>query len=166
MEALPTHPDLLTKNSNKLPRLEYQTAPPPRVDPDKESKDREHKLPIPIQTTPPSVVTMEKYTKNLKELVKQRHCGHYTGNKYDTPLAIHRYSKREQGTRVEPMAQHFEVIAKNIRGNHEANVFIDPTTGSSLEYRHLIKGLTKVIRENSPANETCQLAQGVGKSMP
>ena len=32
--ALPTPPDLLMKKIAKLPRVEDQTAPPPRVDPD------------------------------------------------------------------------------------------------------------------------------------
>ena len=34
-DALPTPPDSLMKNRDKLPRVEYQTAPPPRVYPDK-----------------------------------------------------------------------------------------------------------------------------------
>ena len=32
MDTLPTHPDPLTKKSYKLPRVEDQTSPPPRVD--------------------------------------------------------------------------------------------------------------------------------------
>ena len=98
--------------------------------------------------------------------MNQRHQGHYTWNKYDPPLAIHRYNKREQGTRVEPKAQHFKVLSTNMQGNHQANVVIDPITGASLEYRHIIKGPTKIIWEKSPANETCRLAQGVGTRMP
>ena len=34
-DALPIPPDLLTKKMTKLPRVEYQTSLPPRVDPDK-----------------------------------------------------------------------------------------------------------------------------------
>ena len=75
------------KKSTKLPRVEYKTAPPPRVDKNEESKNREQKLTITIQTTPPSAATRGKYTKILTELVKQRRCGHYTGNKYDLPRA-------------------------------------------------------------------------------
>ena len=67
------------KKSTKLPRVEDQTAPPPRVDPDEEYKNREQKLLNPIQATPSSEATRKKYTKKLKELVKQRRRGHYTG---------------------------------------------------------------------------------------
>ena len=52
-----------------------------------------------------------------------------------------------QGTRVEPMAQHVTILATNLRGHHQANVVIDPTTGASLEYRHSVKGPTKAILE-------------------
>ena len=50
--------------------------------------------------------------------------------------------------------------------HHQANFVIDPETGEYLEYRHLIKGQTKAIRENSLANEIVQLAQGFIKMMP
>ena len=53
----PPTPSPLMKKSSKLPRMEGQTAPPPRVDPDEESKDRDQKVPSPIQTTPSSVAT-------------------------------------------------------------------------------------------------------------
>ena len=62
-DELPTPPDLLMNNRTKLPRVKYHTSPPPRVGPDKESNNREQKLPIPIQTTPPSEATGGKYTK-------------------------------------------------------------------------------------------------------
>ena len=77
--------------------------------------------------------------------MKQRHCGQYTGKKYDLPQATHWYNNREQVTRVDPTAQHVAVLVTNLQGQHQANVFIEPTTGSSLEYRHLIKGPTKAI---------------------
>ena len=77
--------------------------------------------------------------------MKQRLRGHYTGNKYDLPRETHRYNTRAQVTRVEPMAQHVAILATNIQGHHQANVLIDPTTGASLEYSHLIKGPTKAI---------------------
>ena len=70
---------------------------------------------------------------------------HYTGNKYDLPQETQRYNNRAQEIRVEPMAQHVAVLATNIQGHHQANVVIDPTTGTSLEYRHIIKGPTKSI---------------------
>ena len=95
----------------------------------------------------------KKYTKALKELVKQRLRGHYTGNKYDLPRATHWYNIIAQGTRVEPMVQHVAVLATNMQGHHEANVVIDPTTGASLEYTYLIKGPTKAIWGNLFANE-------------
>ena len=146
-DALPTaHPqDFITKKRTKLPRVEDQTAPPPRVDPDEESKNRDNKSHSPIQTTPPPESIRKKYTKKLKELVKQRRWGHYTVNKYYLLRATHRYNTRSHGTRVDPMAQHAAVLATNLQGNHQANVVIDPTTGASLEYRHLIKGPTKSI---------------------
>ena len=64
------------------------------------------------------------------------------------------------------MVQHAEILAKNLQGHHQASSVIDPTTGSSLEYRHKIKGTTKAIWENSFANEIGRLAQGVGTRMP
>ena len=126
---MPIPLDSLMNNRNKLPRVEDHTAPPPRLDPGKEYRNREQKLPSPIQTTPPSEETRKKYTKKLKGLVKQRPRGHYTGKKYDLPRVTHRYNTRAQGTIVEPMAQHVAVIATNMQGNHQATVFIDPTTG-------------------------------------
>ena len=82
-DALPTPPDLLMKKRTKLPGVKDQTDPPPRVDTDKESENREQKIPSPIHTTPSSKATRKKYTKKLKELVKQRRRGQYTGKKYD-----------------------------------------------------------------------------------
>ena len=99
-DVLPPTPDSRMKKRTKPPRVEDHTAPPPRVDPDEESKNREQKLPSPIQATPASEATRKKYTKILKELVKQRCWGHYTGNKYDLPRTTHRYNTRDQGTRV------------------------------------------------------------------
>ena len=131
-DALPTPPDLLMKKSTKLPRVEDHTAPPPGVNPDEESKDIEQKTPSTIQTTPPSASTRGKYTKTLKELVKQRRRGHYTGNKYDLPRPTHGYNTIAQGTRLYPMAQHVAVLAKNLQGYHQANVVIEPTTKAPL----------------------------------
>ena len=84
-DALPTPQDPLIKRSTKLTSVEYYTAQHQRVDSEKESKNREQKIPISVQTTPPSASTRGKYTKTLKKLVKQRRWGHYTGNKYDLP---------------------------------------------------------------------------------
>ena len=39
-DTMRTTPDPLMKKSTKLPRVEDQTPPPPRVDPDEESKDK------------------------------------------------------------------------------------------------------------------------------
>ena len=41
--SLPTPPDLLMNKSTKRPRLEDQTAPPPMVDPYKESSNIDQK---------------------------------------------------------------------------------------------------------------------------
>ena len=54
------------KKKTKLPRVEDQTAPPPRVDPDKEHNNRGHKLPSPIHTTPSSEATRENKPKNKR----------------------------------------------------------------------------------------------------
>ena len=97
--------------------------------------------------------------------MKQRRQGHYTGNKYELPRATHRCNTRAQVTRMDPMAQHFAVLSTNMQGYHQENDVIKPTTGASLEYRHLIKGPIKSIWENSFANEIFQLAQGVGTRM-
>ena len=95
----------------------------------------------------------KKYTKKLKEIVKQRRRGHYKGNKYYPRKATHRYNTRAKGTRVEPKPQHVAVLAKNMQGYHQANVAIDPTTGASIEYSNIIKGPTKAIHENSFTNK-------------
>ena len=59
-DAFPIPPDLLMKKMTKIPRVEDQTSPPPRVDPDEEYKNIDQKLPSPIQKTlPPS----EKWVK-------------------------------------------------------------------------------------------------------
>ena len=63
-DALLTPPDSLMKKRTKLPRVEYQTAPLPRVDPDEESKNRYQKLLSTIQTTPSSEVTRKNTPKN------------------------------------------------------------------------------------------------------
>ena len=97
--------------------------------------------------------------------MKQHRRGHYTGNTYDLPRATHQYNTRAQGTRVGPMAQHVAILARNLQGHHQANVVIEPTTGASLEYRHLVKAPTKSIWENSFANEIGQLSQGFGTRM-
>ena len=117
-------PDSLMKKMIKLLRVEDQTAPPPRVDPDEESKNREQKLPSPIRATPSLEATRKKYTKKLKELVKQHLRGHYTGNNYDLPLATHRYNTRAQGTRVDPMAQGGELIKPEIKKKAGINIFL------------------------------------------
>ena len=98
--------------------------------------------------------------------MKQLRLGHYTGNRYDLPRATHRYTTRAQVTRVEPMAQYVALLATNLQGHHKENVVIDPTTGASLEYRNLVKGPTKSIRENSFANEIGRISQGVVTSIP
>ena len=64
--------------------------------------------------------------------MKQRRRGRYTGKKYDLLRATHRYNTRAQGTRVEPMAQHVEILATNIQGHHQEKVVIDPKNGASL----------------------------------
>ena len=63
-DTLPTPPDSLMKKMTKLPRVEYQTALSPRVYPDKESYNREQKLPSPIQTTPSLEATRKNTPKN------------------------------------------------------------------------------------------------------
>ena len=98
--------------------------------------------------------------------MKQLCRGHYTGNNQDLPGATHRYNNRAQGTRVESMEQHVTLLATNMQGHHKANVLIDPKTGLSLEYRHLIKGPNKSIWENLFANEIVRLAQGFGTRIP
>ena len=64
------------------------------------------------------------------------------------------------------MAQHVVVTDTNMQVKHQENVVIDPKTGSSLEYRHLIKGPAKSIWENLFANKIGRLSQGVGTRIP
>ena len=59
-------PGLLMNKRTKLPRVEEQTATPPRLDLEEESKNREQKPPSIIQATPSSEATRKKYTKNLR----------------------------------------------------------------------------------------------------
>ena len=63
---------------------------------------------------------------------------------------------------MNPTAQHVLVLAKHLQVHHQANVVIDPTTGASLEHRHILKGYIKAIWENLFANEIRKLAQGLG----
>ena len=98
--------------------------------------------------------------------MNRRRQGHYTENKYDLPRAAHRYNTRAQGTILEPTAQHVALLVTNIKGHHQTNVVIEPTTGASLKYRHLIKEPTKAIWNNSFANKIGQLAQAVGTRRP
>ena len=63
-DTLPTPLDLLMEKRTKLARVEDQTAPPPRVDPDEESENREHKLASTIQTTPSSEATRKNTQKH------------------------------------------------------------------------------------------------------
>ena len=82
------------------------------------------------------------------------------------PLSNTSKHTREKGTKLYPIVQHVAVLATNMQVYHQENVFIDPTTGALLEYRHLIKRPTKSIWENSFSNEIGRLAQGVGTRMP
>ena len=93
-DAMPTPLALIMKKRSKISRVEYQTPPPPRVDPDEGSKNIEQKPPSQTHTTPPSAATRDKDTRKIKELVKQLRRGHYTGNKYDLPQATHRCKTR------------------------------------------------------------------------
>ena len=56
------------------------------------------------------------------------------------------------------MAQHVAILSRNFQGHHQENVVIDPTTGASLEYMHIVKGPTKAIRPISFADEFSQMA--------
>ena len=49
---------------------------------------------------------------------------------------------------------------------HYAAPVIDPVTGQSLEYRHLMEGPDRSIWEKSLANDLRRLAQGVGTRIP
>ena len=51
-DALPTPLDSLMNKRTKIPRVKYQTAPPPRVDPDEETRERYQTPPTPTQETP------------------------------------------------------------------------------------------------------------------
>ena len=60
-DVLPTAPSLLIKKISKLPRMEYQTAPSLRVDPDEESNESEQKITSTTKANQPSAATREKY---------------------------------------------------------------------------------------------------------
>ena len=87
------------------------------------------------QATPPSAAVREKDTKKIKDLVQQCHYGHYTGDKYYLPTATNRYNtivNSQQGMIVETAEHHIELLATSIQVQHQANLVIDPTTGSYL----------------------------------
>ena len=50
--------------------------------------------------------------------------------------------------------------------SHQCNAVIDPTTGFSLKYRHLVKGDDSIRWTTGFANELGRLVQGVGTRMP
>jgi hypothetical protein len=81
-----------------------------------------------------------------------------------TPTQPHRYPTRARN----PMSptHHIHSITHGtspMEVHQWANAIIDPTTGKSLEYRHLIKTDKATEWINSFANELGRLAQGVGK---
>ena len=57
-------------------------------------------------------------------------------------------------------------VPTNIFSKHYAAPVIDPTTGESLKYRHLMNGPDKFFWEKALANDLGRLAQGVGTRMP
>ena len=66
-DALPTPtPYPLIKQSSKIPKVKYQTAPPPTMVTYEEYKKRYQKHPNPNQETPLSVATRVKYSKKPK----------------------------------------------------------------------------------------------------
>ena len=67
---------------------------------------------------------------------------------------------------MEPTEHHIVVTSKNLQGHHQENVVIYPITRESIEYRHLIKGATKAIWENSFANYIVRLAQVLKTRIP
>ena len=67
---------------------------------------------------------------------------------------------------MEPTAYNITVLAKNLQGQHQDNVVINPTRGSSLEYRHIIKGPTRSICVNSLENEISWIVQGLVAIIP
>ena len=54
----------------------------------------------------------------------------------------------------------------NVFSDYYAAPVIDPATGESLEYRHLMNGPDKHIWVQALANDLGRLAQGVGTRMP
>mgnify|MGYP004177061623 CR=1 FL=1 len=73
--------------------------------------------------------------------------------------ATHKYNTRARYSQ----AANFLATIPSV---HQANAVIDPNTGFSLEYRHLVKGDDSAIWTTGMANELGRLAQGVGTRMP
>ena len=124
--------------------MKDQIETPPKVHTDEENQERDQKTSIPTHSNLPSETTREKCTKKLKEKIQQRRCGHYTGNKYDLLRETHQYNSGVQtqcGKKLGPTAKYIAVLA--------TNHIVGATTGAYLEYRRLIKGLTKAIWYNS-----------------
>ncbi len=141
-------------------------APPPHppavphvhfIEPDQETVPRRHPV------LPPRVTPVHK--AQPPPLVR-----HYTTRLTNTS----RYPTRRPPTsRSHAVANHVGTLAgepllalTNQHVHHLANSVIDPITGTSQEYRHLIKGPHQAQWTKSFANELGRLAQGVGKRMP
>ena len=67
---------------------------------------------------------------------------------------------------METTAPHISVLTTHLQGKQQSNVVIDPRTGSSLEYRHLIKVAVKSIWINCFADKIGRIAQVVGTRTP
>ena len=57
-------------------------------------------------------------------------------------------------------------LSQLLRQEEKSNFFIDPASGQSLEYRHLIRGPDGATWVKALANNLGRLSQGVGTRMP
>ena len=125
-----------------------------------------------LASVPPLVPIQAKQLENAYTGVRQRECD---GTHIQTH---HRYPTRH---RLQQQTANLLIATEPAQGTttlqdslapsilvhqHVVNSVIDPDTGATLEYRHLIRGKTAQLWNTSFANELGRLANGVGIRIP
>jgi hypothetical protein len=135
--------------------LKPSTAQAPQVDPG--PSPRVNPSPSPrVPTTPLQLPTPVTATHQPVPTPYST----YTGTNADVGPHRHRYNTRLQQAITQSSLQAHSISRVY---HHHANPVIDPATGRSLEYRHLIANpTTRATWLKAMANEIGRLAQGVG----
>ena len=143
-------PNSAPYNNEQVPRVNAQLPPQPRI----LQNARPLQPPPQLVVPSPPVVTQQQSTLTP------------TTPTASTTISNPRRSQRiqtKQSMHMGNFLQRIYMQEKYNLNNAYCNAIIDPTTGQSLEYRHLIKNTsTKKIWNTSFANELGRLANGVG----